>query len=162
MDLGLGTWKLDPISISRANRSHPINQSPRHSLLGILLMSPVFVWYSLHDLPVTPINPTSTSITALKKEFPTLPNLSALPNPKETSVSIITPPAATLKVLQEAKELGIPAVWMQPGTFDSEVMKFARAEGAFQAVVGGDGGRGNEGWCVLVDGERALKGAGKL
>ena len=27
-------------------------------------------------------------------------------------------PAATLKVLREARELGIPAVWMQPGSFD--------------------------------------------
>lgn len=89
-------------------------------------------------------------------------NLAALPNPKETSVSIITPPSATLKILQEAKELGIPAVWMQPGTFDKEVMEFARSEGTFRAVVGGDGGRGSEGWCVLVDGERALEAAGKL
>lgn len=77
-------------------------------------------------------------------------------------MSIITPPFATRKILQEAKELGIPAVWMQPGTFDKEVMEFARNEGAFKAVVGGDGGRGHEGWCVLVDGERALEAAGKL
>lgn len=91
-----------------------------------------------------------------------MPNLTALPKPKETSVSIITPPAATLKVLREARELGVPAVWLQPGTFDDEVIRFAREEGAFQAVVAGDGGRGGEGWCVLVDGERGLKAVGKL
>lgn len=132
----------------------------------------MFAWYTHHDLPVTPINPTASSITVpgypSNKDFPTVPSLSALPNPKETSVSIITPPHATLKVLQEAKTLGIPAVFLQPGTFDDEVLKLARegegsgAEGAFKAVVAGDGGRGGEGWCVLVDGERALKAAGKL
>jgi enoyl reductase-like protein len=77
-------------------------------------------------------------------------------------VSIITPPVVTMELLEEAKKLGIPAVWLQPGTFDADVIKFAREEGAFEAVVAGDGGRGGEGWCVLVDGERALKAAGRL
>lgn len=80
-------------------------------------------------------------------------------------MSIITPPAATLKVLQEAKKLGIPAVWLQPGTFDDEVLKFACSKGEDGyggEVVAGDGGRGSEGWCVLVDGEKAMKAAGKL
>jgi hypothetical protein len=96
----------------------------------------------------------------------TKPNLSALAHPRETSVSIITPPSVTLEVLKEAKKLSIPAVWLQPGTFDDEVIKFARSsaeEGGFGGtVVAGEGGRGAEGWCVLVDGERALKAAGKL
>jgi predicted CoA-binding protein len=91
-----------------------------------------------------------------------VPSLSALEKPRETSVSIITPPAATLKVLHEARQLGVPAVWLQPGSFDDAVIAFAREEGAFDGVVAGDGGRGHEGWCVLVDGERALKDAGKL
>ena len=29
----------------------------------------------------------------------------------------------------------------------------------FKAGVGGDGGRGGEGWCVLVDGEWCMKAA---
>lgn len=76
-------------------------------------------------------------------------------------MSVITPPAATLKVLQEAKALNVPAVWLQPGTFDDAVLKFARDEYGGE-VVAGEGGRGSEGWCVLVDGDRALKAAGKL
>jgi hypothetical protein len=75
-------------------------------------------------------------------------------------VSIITPPKVTMKVLQEAKALGIPAVWLQPGSFDAEGMEFALREFK-DAAVGGEGGRGGEGWCVLVDGERALRGAEK-
>ncbi|CAN8102636.1 unnamed protein product [Discula destructiva] len=133
----------------------------------------VFAWYLHHNIAAIPINPAATSITVPSlnnKEIPTVPSLSALPNPKQTSVSIITPPAVTLKVLEEARSLGIPAVWLQPGTFDDEVIKYARdfesEDGAdrFEAVVAGFGGgtRGGEGWCVLVDAERGLKELGKL
>ncbi|ROW04499.1 hypothetical protein VMCG_05026 [Cytospora schulzeri] len=153
----------------------------------------IFAWYLHHQIPATPINPTAPFIAVPSlpdpthgnnnnnnnnnnnrpTEIPTVKSLSALPHPKETSVSIITPPAATLKVLQEAKNLGIPAVWLQPGTFDDEVLAFAReGEGedgeaaeaqvdgkGFRAVVAGFGGgtRAHDGWCVLVDGERGLK-----
>lgn len=76
-------------------------------------------------------------------------------------------------MLKEAAELGVPAVWMQPGSFDDAVLAFARGEKEdgeggkkprFESVVAGmEGGtRGHEGWCVLVDGKRALKAAGKL
>ena len=122
----------------------------------------MFTWYLHHDLPVTPINPGSKSIAALGKDHATVPGLAALSSPKDTSISVITPPAATLKVLQEAKELGVPSIWLQPGSFDDEVIKFAHEQGAFEAVVAGDGGRGHEGWCILVDGERGLQSAGKL
>ena len=54
--------------------------------------------------------------------------------------------------------MGIPAVWLQPGTFDDAVLDFAR--GRFEAVVAGDGGLGGEGWCVLVDGDEGLDAAG--
>ncbi|KAK2626359.1 hypothetical protein QTJ16_004621 [Diplocarpon rosae] len=126
----------------------------------------IFTWYTHHNLPVTPINPSSSTIKAFPpypaleiQSYPTLPNLHALPNPSSTSVSIVTPPKVTLKVLEEAKELGVKSVWLQPGTFDDAVLKFAFAE--FESAVAGDGGRGGEGWCVLVDGEKAAKAAGK-
>jgi hypothetical protein len=125
----------------------------------------VFTWYTHHSIPATPINPSAPSIKAFPpypdleiKEYPTIPNLSALPHPTETSVSIITPPKVTVKVLEEAKKLGIKGVWLQPGTFDDEILKYAIKE--FPAAVGGEGGRGGEGWCVLVDGERVGRAAG--
>ncbi|KAF3358441.1 hypothetical protein VdG1_05375 [Verticillium dahliae VDG1] len=96
----------------------------------------IFAWYHAQSIAATPVNPTAATVTALGQEH--------------------------AAVLKEARELGIPAVWLQPGSFDDAVIAYAREEGAFNAVVAGDGGRGHEGWCVLVDGERALKAAGKL
>ena len=89
----------------------------------------------------------------------TVPSVQSLPHPVETSLSIITPPAVTRKILAEAKEAGVKAVWLQPGSFDKEGLEYAVRE--FEAGVGGDGGRGGEGWCVLVDGESLMSAAGK-
>lgn len=81
-------------------------------------------------------------------------------------MSIVTPPSITLHILREAKAAGVPSVWLQPGSFDDEGLEYARKE--FKAGVGGNGGLGREGWCVLVDGDRLLKAvkdknqAGKL
>ncbi|KAI1775096.1 NAD(P)-binding protein [Hypoxylon cercidicola] len=128
----------------------------------------VFTWYHAHSLPVTPINPASPSIETPFGVHPTVKSLADLPDPEHTSLSVITPAPVTLNVLKEAKKLNIPAVWLQPGTWDEAVIKFARGEesdgdsGYEGAVVAGDGGDGHGGWCVLVDGERGLKAAGKL
>jgi predicted CoA-binding protein len=120
----------------------------------------VFKWYIDRRLPVTPVNPSAKAIQVGDEEYPTVGSLSQLDRPKDTAISIITPPPVTLKTLQEAKELGIPSVFLQPGTFDDAVLNFAREN--FKAVVAGEGGWGGEGWCVLVDGDRGLRSAGKL
>jgi hypothetical protein len=39
------------------------------------------------------------------------------------------------------------------------VLAFARRE--FKAAMGGEGGAGSKGWCVLVNGERVTKAAEK-
>ncbi|KXJ88204.1 CoA binding domain-containing protein [Microdochium bolleyi] len=131
----------------------------------------VLAWYTARDLPVTPINPTSPAINVAGTAHATVPSLSALPDPRNTSVSIITPPRVTIEVLKEAQRLGVPAVWLQPGTWDDAVLAFARGKGKGEEgevfggeVIAGDvpGGRGHEGWCVLVDGDAGLKAAGKL
>lgn len=54
--------------------------------------------------------------------------------------------------------MGVPAVWLQPGTYNNEVLDYAYKN--FKSVIAGDGGRGSEGWCVLVDGEEGLDEAG--
>ncbi|PMD20143.1 NAD(P)-binding protein [Hyaloscypha hepaticicola] len=120
----------------------------------------IFTWYTSHSLPVTPINPSAPSISASGQSYPTVANLSSLPHPAQTSVSIITPPKVTKKVIEEAKKLGIKGVWLQPGSFDDEILEEVLRDWK-ESGVGGDGGRGGEGWCVLVDGERVAKAAGK-
>ncbi|KAL9088200.1 MAG: hypothetical protein Q9165_006327 [Trypethelium subeluteriae] len=113
----------------------------------------------------TPLNPRAATIEALGSSYPATSTPSALSNPSEHALSIITPPKITLPLLKEAKEVGIEAVWLQPGTFDDEVMEYARRE--FKAAIGGTEGkrklRGNdgEGWCVLVDGEWGTGLAGR-
>ena len=48
-------------------------------------------------------------------------------------------------------------MWLQPGSFDQDILDYAVKE--FEAGVGGEGGGGSEGWCVLVDGEAMLADA---
>ncbi|CBX90898.1 hypothetical protein LEMA_P059320.1 [Plenodomus lingam JN3] len=121
----------------------------------------IFAWYLRHSLPVTPINPRVPTVNILQREHTTVASPKALTDPPASaySLSVITPPAVTWQLLKEAKEAGVPAVWLQPGSFDDEVLAYARAN--FEAAIGGDGGGGTEGWCVLVDGEEGLKLAGR-
>ncbi|KAF2877649.1 CoA binding domain-containing protein [Massariosphaeria phaeospora] len=119
----------------------------------------VFAWYLTHSLPATPINPRSPTVTILSQAHTTVASPSALTDPSSYSLSVITPPAVTKQLLKEAKEAGVPAVWLQPGSFDGEVVEYARRE--FKAAIAGEGGGGGEGWCVLVDGEDGLKKAGR-
>ena len=103
------------------------------------------------------MTPSRPVITVSSTEYPTVSSPSALPFPQETSLSIITQPSITLQILREAKKAGIPSVWLQPGSFDDEGLEYAKTE--FVAAIGGKGGMGREGWCVLVDGDQALHAA---
>ncbi|KAL2134693.1 hypothetical protein VTI74DRAFT_11097 [Chaetomium olivicolor] len=140
-------------------------QSPKYAVVGASTNTEkfgykVFRWYVTHGLAVTPINPGAKAIEVEGNEYPTVASLSELERPEETSVSLITPPHVTLKTLEEAKGLGIQSVFLQPGTFNDDVLAYAREN--FKTVVAGEGGQGSQGWCVLVDGERGLQAAGKL
>ncbi|KAK4234914.1 CoA binding domain-containing protein [Achaetomium macrosporum] len=138
-------------------------KSPKYAVVGASTNTDKFGYkgqYVTHNLPATPVNPRAKAIEVDGREYPTVGSLSELAEPEGTSVSIITPPHVTLKTLEEAKQLGIKSVFLQPGTFNDDVLAFAREN--FRTVLAGDGGWGSEGWCVLVDGERGLKSAGKL
>ncbi|KAI1192102.1 CoA binding domain-containing protein [Nemania serpens] len=142
--------------------------SPQFAVVGASSNPAKFghkVWYQARNLPVTPINPASATITTSYGEHAAVKSLSDLPEPAQTSLSVITPPWVTIELLKEAKRVGIPAVWLQPGTFDDEVLNFAHgkvADGYAGAVIAGEGGVGREGWCVLVDGDKGLREVGKL
>jgi predicted CoA-binding protein len=140
----------DPAKYGHKSKSHCFYSHPT-----LLTTSTVFAWYLRHSLPATPINPRSSSVNILKRDHDTVPSPTALQDPSSYSLSVITPPAVTRQLLKEAKEAGIPAVWLQPGSFDKEVLEYAQAN--FKAAIGGDGGGGSEGWCVLVDGEEGLR-----
>ena len=132
-------------------------------------MTSVFAWYRNHALPVTPINPSPKTTAVLG--VPTVASVRALlpvgseggPGPAATSVSFVTPPAVTRTVLAEATAAGVRQVWMQPGSWDAECVRFARDECALEAVVyGHEAELGYEGACVLVHGEMGLRAAGRL
>ncbi|EOA83810.1 uncharacterized protein SETTUDRAFT_164229 [Exserohilum turcica Et28A] len=121
----------------------------------------IFAWYLQHSLPATPLNPRTPSVTILNQQHATVATPGALHDPPASSysLSVITPPSVTRTLLREAKEAGIPAVWLQPGSFDNEILDYAKAN--FKAAIAGDGGWGSEGWCVLVDGEEGMRLAGR-
>ncbi|PYI13364.1 hypothetical protein BO99DRAFT_347574 [Aspergillus violaceofuscus CBS 115571] len=104
----------------------------------------ILAWYYHHSLPVTPLNPRAASIQLHSTSLPTVASVRDLPAPTETSLSVVTPPAVTLALLREAYAVGIPAVFLQPGTYDQAVLDYL--EGHFAAAVVGAGGRGSEGW----------------
>jgi predicted CoA-binding protein len=122
----------------------------------------LFVWYQDHDLKVIPLNPSSSSVAVGNKEFDTVASPSKITDPTNTSLSIVTPPAVTAKLLEEAKAAGIKAVWLQPGTYTDKEFDYAMKEFPGAAVGGhGNGTVGGEGWCVLVDGDEAIDAASK-
>jgi len=69
---------------------------------------------------VLPVNPRAAEIAGL----PAFPSLRDVPGPVHL-VSVVTPPAVTRNVLEEVAELGIPAVFLQDGSFDDAVLEYA-------------------------------------
>ncbi|GAB7348322.1 hypothetical protein MBLNU459_g6298t2 [Dothideomycetes sp. NU459] len=111
---------------------------------------------------ITPLNPSRPSVSVSSSSYPTVPDPAALANPSETGLSVITPPAVTRTLLREAKDAGVRAVFLQPGSFDDELLEEAKRLFPGAAVGGFEGGtRGGEGWCVLVDGEAGIRNAGR-
>jgi predicted CoA-binding protein len=122
----------------------------------------IFAWYLSHGFHAVPVNPGCSSIKVRGKEFQTAPSPSKLADPKNTALSVITPPPVTAELLKEAKQADIKAVWLQPGSFTEKDLDYAVKEFPGGAVGGfAEGTRGGEGWCVLVDGEAAMSAAAK-
>ncbi|MFV2066337.1 MAG: CoA-binding protein [Pirellulales bacterium] len=59
---------------------------------------------------VYPINPKVTQIEGL----PCYPGVASLPQPID-GLSIVTPPAVTERIVEEAVKVAVPRIWMQPG-----------------------------------------------
>eukprot|EP00842_Homolaphlyctis_polyrhiza_P006269 jgi/Hompol1/6643/HPOL_000758-RA len=112
----------------------------------------VLLWYTANVLPrkqVIPVNPKAVEI----ENLPCVASLSALADPENTSVSVITPPAVTDAILREAARLKIKNVWLQPGSESPEAIEFAIKSGV-NVIHGGE--------CILVSGAAAQRGAASL
>lgn len=77
---------------------------------------------------VLPVNPREAEIAGL----PAYASLAAVPGPVHV-VDMVTPPAVTLQVLREVAVLGLPAVFLQDGSWDEAVLAFA-AEAPFRTM----------------------------
>jgi predicted CoA-binding protein len=77
-----------------------------------------------HQRAVYPVHPRAATIEGVAA----WPDLAALPEPPH-GVSVITPPAVTRSIVDQAIELGIGHLWMQPGAEDPEAVARALAAG---------------------------------
>lgn len=138
---------------ARTHSPSPLSRNTKQTQIQTL--TTVLHWYTSHALTSIPLNPTHASITlGTGVTLATLPSPSSLPSPSTTSLSIITPAAATRRVLREARDAGVRAVWMQPGSFGEDELRFAREVWGVGCLAGG-------GDCVLVHGERGLELVGR-
>jgi uncharacterized protein len=92
--------------------------------------------YLQNNRDVVPINPTASEIEGLAAYR----DLASVPGEIE-AISIITPPAITQRVVQDAIARGIKHIWMQPGTESDAAIEAAEAAGA-NVIAGGP--------CILV------------
>ena len=92
--------------------------------------------YAQTGRTVYPINPRADEIEGL----PCYPDLAACPEVPH-GLSIVTPPAITATVVDEALLLGIRHLWMQPGAENADAIRTAEAAGA-NVIHGGP--------CLLV------------
>jgi predicted CoA-binding protein len=92
--------------------------------------------YQQNRYEVVPVNPKADEVEGLQ----TYPDLSSIPGTID-GVSIITPPAVTERVVQDAIQKGIKHIWMQPGA-ESDVAVQAAQEAGANVIAGGP--------CILV------------
>ncbi len=92
--------------------------------------------YQQNQHTVVPVNPMEKEIEGLA----CVASVSELPD-HVSSISIITPPQVTEKVVEQAIAKGIRSVWMQPGAESTQAV--AACEAAGVNVIA-------DGSCVLV------------
>ncbi len=92
--------------------------------------------YLQHGRKAYPVNPTATTIMG----NPAYKNLASLPEPVE-SISVITPPKITERIVDDAIANGVKHIWMQPGA--ESLLAIEKAEAAGINVISG-------GACLLV------------
>ncbi|KIJ60050.1 hypothetical protein HYDPIDRAFT_183787 [Hydnomerulius pinastri MD-312] len=110
----------------------------------------ILQWYIARNKDVTPVHPVNSELEGLK----TIKTIEELPSPKETALSIITPGRITIKLLEQAKALGVPAIWIQPGAADKDCADYITNNGMADYVLW-------QGECLWRDGDGVLRSMGQ-
>jgi predicted CoA-binding protein len=92
--------------------------------------------YLQNHRDVVPINPNAEEVEGVRAYR----DLASVPDEID-GVSIITPPAVTEKVVEQALQRGIKHIWMQPGAESTAAIAAAETSGA-NVIAGGP--------CILV------------
>ncbi len=92
--------------------------------------------YLSHNLRAIPVNPKETSIEGV----PCVSSVSELPE-EVKSISVITPPHVTEKIVEMAAAKGIEYIWMQPGAESPRAVELCR-ENNIRVIADGS--------CLLV------------
>ncbi len=80
--------------------------------------------YRQNERKVVPVNPSEAQIEGLD----CVPSVTDLPD-EVTSISIITPPRVTEKVVVQAAARGIKNIWMQPGAESPAAVRYCLDQG---------------------------------
>ncbi len=91
-------------------------------------------------IAVVPVNPKRGSVHG----DTAYPSVAALPR-RPDIVNIVTPPAASLRILEQCRQTGCTNVWLQPGSFDAEVLAYLKEAGSFTWLAGA---------CTMVESAR--------
>jgi len=86
--------------------------------------------------PVVPVNPKLIELGGV----PAVRRLQDITPPPDVAV-VVVPPAVGVKILDDAKEAGIPRLWFQPGAESEEIRRKA-AELGLKALANGS--------CIMV------------
>lgn len=92
--------------------------------------------YLQNDRKVVPVNPKADEIEGIR----CVDSVKSLPE-EVKSLSIVTPPQITEKVVEEAVEKGMENVWMQPGSQSDEAVRLCR-DNEINVIADGS--------CILV------------
>ena len=90
-----------------------------------------------HGYETYAVNPNYKELEDGTKCYACLEDLPQKPD----CVDFVIPPAVTLKSLEEMDPKEFPFIWLQPGTYDKEIVKFAEKKG-FKVV--------HEGACAMA------------
>jgi predicted CoA-binding protein len=72
-----------------------------------------------------PVNPNYTEMDDGEKCYGSLEDLPKKPE----CVDFVIPPAVTMKTLEEMDPKAYPLIWLQPGTYNNEVVEYAEKKG---------------------------------